>query len=125
MYELRFEKASEQGTLMRASNVGDTEMVPEREEGKTSNRHYALQSHAWTLSALYHIEPSFPDSWCYGGYKDILALADTVNFYGCMPAVKPFLELHLLRHQQAIALLCSFNDTRNTQLLMGYKCEID
>lgn len=136
IYELRFDKDTDIGMLMRkttpASSV-DTEMIsssktalppPATHKAVVNTYRIAkLKAHQDMLGTLYHVQPAFSHSSFESARRSILLLADVAKVYDCEHVIKLHIENHLRLYRTEVLDLCASNPLEMLALATAAKSE--
>lgn len=95
VYELRSEKDSSDGTLLRKGATTDLVMEPAANEAISAEIFECVQAHKVLFGAIYHIKPRLPEESLEKAKTSILQLADVASMYGCSNIIEPYVDSHL------------------------------
>ena len=139
VYELRFDKDSEIGMLMRrsstdAASTTDTDFIQGSKEVFPKGTHQAvkelqarrmkwLRAHQDMLRILYHVSAAFNHSSSEAAKSSILQLAKAADMYGCEAVAKLPIESHLRLYRTEVLELCVKDPIDMLQLAKTVKSE--
>ncbi|KAK4540778.1 hypothetical protein LTR36_008855 [Oleoguttula mirabilis] len=102
-YELRFEKGTGDGMLMRKRASTDMEMMVGQDE-LIDMRVECLTAYKHLLGAVYHVKPRLPHGSFEKAKSSILQLASVAAIYDCGNIIEPHIDNHLSAHWRDQAL---------------------
>lgn len=136
VYELRFEKESGEGWLMRSNCVGDSEMIssmlrspsqatsahPLELTWRDETRERTVRAHQAILGCLYHVAPTFGIELVQDTRQAIVAFANLTQYYDCSQVTKMHIRDFLCARRDQVL---SFELGMVHMLELGVKAEAD
>lgn len=139
IYELRFDKNSDIGLLMRKTTPGvasstDTEFIPgskaqlantATESDKTLHkaRLACIKAHQDLLGMIYYVSPTFSHSSFETAKLSIMGIAKLAETYGCEHVTKIHIENHLRLYKAEVLELCATDPVSMLQLAIATRSE--
>lgn len=137
IYELRFDKDSDLGTLVKKASPNaptpTTELIPDSrlvfgtEEARApmqNKRVRVLKAHQDILGSLYHIPPEFSDYYdFYESESPVLHLAKVAKIYGCEAIAKLYIDNHLRKEHEDVEESCANDPVSMLEFSMTVKSD--